>query len=143
MTPMGVLLPESILRNEFFAVLAAFVAINTIVYVTLAVAEDAAQGLLSRDWIGTRNRRRETRSIRPGRAGLRRAGRRDLRLSLVDRSNMYAAGLTLASAQPSPQRCRTGSESALHDTTVDALDGRRRLPQRGDHRECARGKPQA
>ena len=37
--PMGILLPESILRNEFFAVLAAFVAINTIVYVTLAVAK--------------------------------------------------------------------------------------------------------
>jgi hypothetical protein len=27
--PMGVLLPESILRNELVAVLAAFVAINT------------------------------------------------------------------------------------------------------------------
>ena len=35
----GVLLPESTLREEFVAVLAAFVAINTIVYVTLAVAK--------------------------------------------------------------------------------------------------------
>ena len=38
-TAMGVLLPEGVLRNDFFAVLAAFVAINTIVYVTLAVAK--------------------------------------------------------------------------------------------------------
>ena len=36
--PMGVLLPDSLLRNELVAVLAAFVAINTIFYVTLAVA---------------------------------------------------------------------------------------------------------
>ena len=36
--PMGVLLPDSLLQNELVAVLAAFVAINTIFYVTLAVA---------------------------------------------------------------------------------------------------------
>ena len=61
---MGVLLPESILRNEFFAVLAAFVAINTIVYVTLAVAKILPKVYVS-DWIDTRNRRSETRSIDP------------------------------------------------------------------------------
>jgi hypothetical protein len=61
---MGVLLPESILRNELFAVLAAFVAINTIVYVTLAVAKVLPKVYVG-DWIGPRNRRSETRSIHP------------------------------------------------------------------------------
>jgi hypothetical protein len=64
MVPMGVLLPDSILRNEVIAVLAAFVAINTIVYVTLAVAKILPK-VYVRDWIGTRNRRAETRSIDP------------------------------------------------------------------------------
>lgn len=63
-TAMGILLPESILRNEVFAVLAAFVAINTIVYVTLAVAKILPK-LYVGDWIGNRNRRAETRGIRP------------------------------------------------------------------------------
>ncbi len=61
---MGVLLPASTLRSEFVAVLAAFVAINTVVYVTLAVAKVLPK-VYVRDWIGTRNRRDETRSIRP------------------------------------------------------------------------------
>lgn len=61
---MGVLLPESILRHEAFAVLAAFVAINTIVYVTLAVAKILPKVYL-RDLVDTRNRRGETRSIHP------------------------------------------------------------------------------
>ena len=62
--PMGVLLPESLLRTELFGVLAAFVAINTIVYVTLAVAKTLPK-LYLRDWIASRNRRGETRSINP------------------------------------------------------------------------------
>ena len=62
--PMGILLPESVLRSEFVAVLAAFVAINTIVYVTLAVAKILPKVYVS-DWIGPRNRRAETRSIDP------------------------------------------------------------------------------
>jgi len=62
--PMGVLLPDSILHNDFIAVLAAFVAINTIVYVTLAVAKILPK-VYFRDWIDTRNRRSETRSIDP------------------------------------------------------------------------------
>ena len=62
--PMGVLLPDSILHNDFIAVLAAFVAINTIVYVTLAVAKMLPK-VYFRDWIDTRNRRSETRSIDP------------------------------------------------------------------------------
>ncbi len=35
----GLLLPESFLYSDFFALLAAFVAINTIMYVALAVAK--------------------------------------------------------------------------------------------------------
>jgi hypothetical protein len=62
--PMGVLLPDSILRNELIAVLAAFVAINTIVYVTLAVAKMLPK-LYIRDYLSSRNRRAETRSIDP------------------------------------------------------------------------------
>lgn len=60
----GILLPESTLREEAFAVLAAFVAINTVVYVTLAVAKMLPKLYLS-DWVHGRNRRSETRSIRP------------------------------------------------------------------------------
>jgi hypothetical protein len=60
----GVLLPESTLREEFIAVLAAFVAINTIVYVTLAVAKILPKVYVS-DWLTGRNRRSETRSIDP------------------------------------------------------------------------------
>ena len=63
-TPMGVLLPESLLRNDVVAVLAAFVAINTIVYVTLAVAKVLPK-VYVRDLVDTRNRRSETRSIDP------------------------------------------------------------------------------
>ena len=62
--PMGVLLPDSILRNELIAVLAAFVAINTIVYVPLAVAKILPK-LYLRDYLSSRNRRSETRSIDP------------------------------------------------------------------------------
>lgn len=60
----GILLPESTLREEFIAVLAAFVAINTIVYVTLAVAKVLPK-VYVRDWLSNRNRRVETRSIDP------------------------------------------------------------------------------
>lgn len=63
-SPMGVLLPESVLRQEFFAVLAAFVAINTLLYVTLAVAKILPKVYVT-DWLSSRNRRRETRSIHP------------------------------------------------------------------------------
>ena len=62
--PLGILLPDSILKNQFVAVLAAFVAINTIVYVSLAVAKMLPKFYL-RDWLASRNRRAETRSIHP------------------------------------------------------------------------------
>ena len=35
--PAGVLLPEAVLNSPWFAVLAGFVAVNTVVYVCLAV----------------------------------------------------------------------------------------------------------
>lgn len=60
----GILLPESTLRTEVFAVLAAFVAINTVIYVTLAVAKMLPKFYLS-DWVHGRDRRSETRSISP------------------------------------------------------------------------------
>jgi hypothetical protein len=62
--PMGLLLPETLLHSELFAVLSAFVAINTVIYVTLAVAKVLPKVHLG-DWIGSRNRRAETRSIHP------------------------------------------------------------------------------
>ncbi len=64
MTIWGILLPESTLREEFIAVLAAFVAINTILYVTLAASKMLPKLYIS-DWITSRNRRTETRSIDP------------------------------------------------------------------------------
>lgn len=67
-SPMGVLLPESVLRQEFFAVLAAFVAINTLIYVTLAVAKILPKVYVT-DWLSSRSRRRETRSIHPDAPG--------------------------------------------------------------------------
>ena len=50
--------------SRALAVLAAFVAINTIVYVTLAVAKILPKVYL-RDHLSARNRRSETRSIDP------------------------------------------------------------------------------
>jgi len=64
MHPFGILLPESTLREEFIAVLAAFVAINTIVYVALAVAKILPKIYWS-DILAPRNRRSETRHIDP------------------------------------------------------------------------------
>lgn len=60
----GVLLPNESLGSEFVAVLAAFVAMNTVAYVTLAVAKLLPKVYLS-DWWTGRNRRSETRSIHP------------------------------------------------------------------------------
>lgn len=60
----GLLLPESTLASPWFGVLAAFVALNTIMYVGLAVAQILPKVHLS-DLIGRRGRRSETRSIHP------------------------------------------------------------------------------
>jgi hypothetical protein len=62
--PLGVLLPEEFLGTAAFQFLAAFVALNTIMYVALAIAEMLPKVYVS-DWVSRRGRRRETRSIHP------------------------------------------------------------------------------
>ncbi len=67
MLPAGVLLPESTVHSDGFAVLAAFVAINTVMYVALAVAKTLPKVYLA-DWVRPSQRRARTRSIHPHRA---------------------------------------------------------------------------
>lgn len=66
MTLLGILLPPSTLNHTWFAVLSAFVAINTIVYTVLAVAKIAPKIYLS-DLVDHRDRRLTNRSIHPTR----------------------------------------------------------------------------
>ena len=58
------ILPESVLHSGWFAVLAAFVAINTVMYVALAVAKVLPKVYVS-DWFTSRDRRGQNRSIFP------------------------------------------------------------------------------
>ncbi|GAB3853852.1 hypothetical protein GCM10028801_06990 [Nocardioides maradonensis] len=60
----GVLLPTSTMHSHWFGVLAAFVAVNTVVYVALAVAK-AMPKVYVRDWLPRGYQRAETRSIHP------------------------------------------------------------------------------
>lgn len=60
----GLMLPEATLHNGWFAVLAAFVAINTVMYGALALAKILPKVYPS-DWTRGRNRRTESRSIYP------------------------------------------------------------------------------
>ena len=60
--PTGILLPDTILASEFFAVFSAFVGINTVIYVVLAVAKILPRIYVT-DWVGGRNRRVAARSI--------------------------------------------------------------------------------
>jgi hypothetical protein len=62
--PLGILLPERFLESGAFQFLAAFVALNTIMYVALAVAKMLPKIYFS-DLIHRRGRRSETRSIHP------------------------------------------------------------------------------
>jgi biofilm PGA synthesis N-glycosyltransferase PgaC len=62
--PTGILLPQSVLRSQFFAVLAALVAINTVMYAVMAVAKILPKVYLS-NFLHRSNRRAETRSIHP------------------------------------------------------------------------------
>jgi len=64
LTTLGMLLPESLLRSEWFAVLAAFVAINTTMYVALAIAKVMPK-IYAREVVPRRYQRAETRSIHP------------------------------------------------------------------------------
>jgi len=70
LVPMGLLMPVEYLNSGAFQFLAAFVALNTIMYVALAIAKMLPKVYLS-DWASRRGRRSETRSIHPDdRAGL-------------------------------------------------------------------------
>jgi hypothetical protein len=60
----GVLLPQSTLSSPFVAVLATFVAINTVMYLSLAVAKLLPKVHLG-DHLRGANRRAENRSIHP------------------------------------------------------------------------------
>lgn len=60
----GILLPESVLQSTWFAVLSAFVAINTVMFVALAIAKILPK-LYPRDWLPRNYTRAETRSIHP------------------------------------------------------------------------------
>ncbi|MBT8161676.1 MULTISPECIES: hypothetical protein [Arthrobacter] len=62
--PTGLLFPEGILHSDWFAILATFVAINTLMYGALAIAKIVPK-LHPGDWIRTKNQRAETRSIYP------------------------------------------------------------------------------
>ena len=64
MVPQGLLLPESVVLSTSFKILAAFVAINTVMYGTLAVAKTLPKVHLP-SWFGGRNRRVQNRSIFP------------------------------------------------------------------------------
>lgn len=60
----GILLPESVLHHPAFGVLAAFVAINTLVYCVLALGKLLPKVYWS-DIHQPENRRSETRNIDP------------------------------------------------------------------------------
>ncbi|MFJ6416692.1 hypothetical protein [Paeniglutamicibacter sp. NPDC091659] len=62
--PTGLVLPESLLHSEWFAVWATFVAINTLMYAALSVSKILPK-IYPSDWVHGRNRRTETRSIYP------------------------------------------------------------------------------
>lgn len=60
----GIMLPDSVMHGDWYAVLSMFVAINTVLYLTLAIIKLLPKAYLS-DWVDRRNRRGETRSIYP------------------------------------------------------------------------------
>jgi hypothetical protein len=61
----GLVFSESVLHSEWFAVLAAFVAINTVMYCVLTIAKMLPKVYVA-DWVTSANRRAESRSIYPG-----------------------------------------------------------------------------
>jgi hypothetical protein len=61
---LGILFRASLLQQEWFAVLSAFVAINTIMYTALAIAKMLPKIYLSDLW-HRRDRRLINRSIHP------------------------------------------------------------------------------
>ena len=61
---LGIVLPQGTLRTTWFAVLAAFVAINTVMYLALAVAKILPK-VHPRDWLPRTYARAQERSIYP------------------------------------------------------------------------------
>jgi hypothetical protein len=61
---LGILIPASALSSAWFAVLSAFVAINTVLYTALAIAKILPKIYLSDLW-ERRDRRVANRSIHP------------------------------------------------------------------------------
>jgi len=57
-------LPDYLMDSSWFAALSTFVAINTVLYLTLAIIKLLPKAYLS-DWVDQRNRRSESRSIYP------------------------------------------------------------------------------
>jgi len=57
-------LPHYLMDSSWFAALSTFVAINTVLYLTLAIIKLLPKAYLS-DWVDQRNRRSESRSIYP------------------------------------------------------------------------------
>ncbi|RJT94920.1 hypothetical protein D6T65_17380 [Arthrobacter frigidicola] len=62
--PNGLVFPESLLQTELFAVLATFVAINTVMYAALAIVKVLPK-VDAPGWTRSRGERSETRSIHP------------------------------------------------------------------------------
>lgn len=58
------MIPEFMLSTDWFAALAAFVAINTAIYVTLAIVKTLPR-IYFMDYLPHKYRRSETRSIYP------------------------------------------------------------------------------
>lgn len=64
MLPFGIVLADDVIQTHAFVVLAAFVALNTVMYVSLAIAKMLPTVRLS-DLSPRNYRRSETRSIYP------------------------------------------------------------------------------
>jgi hypothetical protein len=60
--PTGLLLDEALLQSAFVSVLASFVAVNTVIYATLAIIK-LVPILRTSDFLPGRKRRSENRSI--------------------------------------------------------------------------------
>lgn len=61
---LGVLVPSDTVHSHTFALLAGFVAVNTVMYVALSIAK-AVPRVHPRDWLPRHYQRHETRSIHP------------------------------------------------------------------------------
>lgn len=61
---VGGVLPQSVMYTSWFTDLSLFVAINTVLYLTVAIIKLFPKAYLS-DWVDQRNRRSESRSIYP------------------------------------------------------------------------------